>query len=132
MSKLDTVRVKDYMSTNLITFHPDMEVMNAVNALVKNHITSGPVVDNGKLIGVLSERDCLGIVFAAAHDSSSAGPVRQFMSSEVVTVTPETSLMHVINLFETHTCRRYPVLENGRLVGIISRSDIMRAINDLY
>ena len=133
MSKLDTVRVRDYMSTTLITFHPDMEVMTAVNALVKNHITAAPVVDDaGKLVGVLSERDCLAIVFVAAHDDSSAGPVRQFMNPKVVTVTPETSLMHLLSLFESQTCRRYPVMENGNLVGLISRSDVLRAINDLY
>lgn len=130
---LDTVRVKDYMTTKLITFDPDMDVLHAVNALVKNHITSGPVVKtNGKLVGILSERDCLKVVFAAAHHSSAAGPVRQYMNPDVQTVTPDSSLMHLINLFETNTCRRYPVVDNGKLVGVISRSDIMRAINNLF
>lgn len=129
---LDTVRVKDYMTTELITFDPDMDVLHAVNALVKNHITSGPVVKNDQLVGILSERDCLGIVFAAAHHSSSAGPVRQYMNPDVQTVTPDSSLMQLINLFETNTCRRYPVVDNGKLVGVISRSDIMRAINNLF
>lgn len=133
MAKLDNVRVRDYMSSKLITFRPDLDVMAAVNTLVKNHITAAPVVDEGgKLIGILSERDAIGIVGMASEDGASAGPVRQFMNPEVTTVEPGTSLMHLLTLFESKTCRRYPVMASGQLIGMISRSDVLRAINDLY
>lgn len=133
MAKLDTVRVREYMSSNLITFRPDMDVMAAVNTLVKKHITAAPVVDDsGKLIGILSERDAIAIVGMASEDGAPAGPVSQFMNPKVATVEPDTSLMHLLNLFESKTCRRYPVLASGQLIGMISRSDVLRAINDLY
>ncbi|HEU0195979.1 MAG TPA: CBS domain-containing protein [Nevskiaceae bacterium] len=133
MAKLDTVRVRDYMSSKLITCHPDMDVMLAVNLMVKNHITAVPVVDdNGALVGILSERDVITIASVATADGSAAGPVSQFMNPKVETVEPDTNLMHLLSLFERSTCRRYPVMTSGKLVGIVSRSDVVRAINDLY
>lgn len=133
MARLDTVRVREYMSSKVITFHPDMDVMAAVNKLVKSHITAAPVVDDGgNLVGILSERDAIGIVSVASEDGSFAGPVSQFMNPDVKTVEPSTSLMHLLSLFERQTCRRYPVMASGKLVGMISRSDVLRAINDLY
>ena len=132
MATLDSVRVKDYMSTKLITFTPDTEVMRAVNTLVKHGIAGAPVLDkNGNLVGMFSERDCLSVALVASQDTCIAGPVSQFMSTKVVTVDPEMTLMQLANMFVAQSFRRYPVLENGKLVGQISRSDVMRAINSL-
>jgi CBS domain-containing protein len=132
MATLDSVRVKDYMSTKLITFTPDTEVMRAVNTLVQHGIAGAPVLDkNGNLVGMFSERDCLSVALVASQDTCIAGPVSQFMSTKVVTVDPEMTLMQLANMFVAQSFRRYPVLENGKLVGQISRSDVMRAINSL-
>ena len=132
MATLDSVRVKDYMSSKLVTFTPDMEVMAAVNLLVKHGIAGAPVVDHeGKLVGMLSERDCLQIAFIAAQDSCVAGPVSQFMSTKVETVEPDMNLTQLASMFTSKPWRRYPVLQGGKLVGQISRSDVMRAINSL-
>ena len=132
MATLDSVRVKDYMSTKLITFTPEMEVMRAVNTLVQHGIAGAPVLDkNGNLVGMFSERDCLSVALVASQDTCIAGPVSQFMSTKVVTVDPEMTLMQLANMFVAQSFRRYPVLENGKLVGQISRSDVMRAINSL-
>jgi predicted transcriptional regulator len=132
MATLDSVRVKDYMSSKLVTFTPDMEVMAAVNLLVKHGIAGAPVVDrDGKLVGMLSERDCLQIAFIAAQDSCVAGPVSQFMSTKVETVEPDMNLTQLASMFTSKPWRRYPVLQGGKLVGQISRSDVMRAINSL-
>ncbi|HZR34176.1 MAG TPA: CBS domain-containing protein [Nevskia sp.] len=132
MATLDSARVKDYMSTKLITFTPDMEVMRAVNTLVQHGIAGAPVVDkDGKVVGMFSERDCLSVALVASQDTCIAGPVSQFMSTKVVTVDPEMTLMQLATMFVAQSYRRYPVLENGKLVGQISRSDVMRAINSL-
>jgi CBS domain-containing protein len=131
MSMLDQVRVCDYMTPDPITFTADMDVMSAVHQLVKNRIASAPVMDaQGRLIGMLSERDCLSIAFIASHDTCVAGPVGQFMSARVATVTPDTSLTHVCTLFTNASHRRYPVVENGKLIGVISRRDALRAISE--
>ena len=132
MATLDTVRVRDYMSTQLITFTAEMEVMRAINELVKHRISGAPVLGkDGKLVGMLSERDCLNVGLVAAQDSCVAGPVSQFMSTRVVSVDPDTNLNQLASMFLSNTFRRYPVVEDDKLVGIISRSDVLRAINSL-
>ena len=86
---------------------------------------------DGKLVGMFSEKDCLSVALVASQDTCIAGPVGQFMSTKVVTVDPEMTLMQLANMFVAQSFRRYPVLEQGKLVGQISRSDVMRAINSL-
>ena len=132
MPSLDTVRVRDYMATQLMTFSPDTEVMSAVHQLVRTGHSGAPVVDaQGKLIGMLSEKDCLNIAMVAAQDSCVAGPVSQYMSREVRTVGSDLSITQLANLFLNNThFRRYPVVDGERLVGQISRTDVLRAISD--
>ena len=132
MSKLDTVTVKDYMSDKLITFTPDTEVMTAINQLVRNHLSGAPVVDeNGNIVGVLSEKDCLKVGVTAGYEGVAAGLVREYMMSKVITVDVGASLLEVAGMFIGSPFKRYPVTAGGRLVGQISRSDVLRAINDL-
>lgn len=130
MATLETVRVRDYMSARLMTFAPEMEVMNAVHQLVSSGHSGAPVVDkDGKLVGMLSERDCLNIALVAAQDTCVAGPVSQFMSSNIETVSPDLSITQLASLFLNRNFRRYPVVEDGKLIGQISRSDVLRAIS---
>lgn len=132
MSKLDTVTVKDYMSGELVTFTPDTEVMTAVNELVKHKLSGAPVVDaTGTIIGVLSEKDCLKVGIAASYEGVPGGLVKEYMTPKVVTVDIGTSLLEVAGMFVGSPYKRYPVLSGGQLVGQISRSDVLRAINDL-
>lgn len=130
MATLDSVRVRDYMSTELVTFRPEMEMMAAVHQLVKTGHSGAPVIDaSGKLVGMLSERDCLNIAMIAAQDTCVAGPVSQYMTSKVASVTSDTSLTQLAALFLQNPYRRYPVIDNGKMVGQISRSDVLRAIS---
>lgn len=134
MAKLDSVPVRDYMTPadKLVKLAPTMEVMAAINQFVKHHISGAPVVDgDGRLVGMLSEMDCMQVGLIAADDTCVAGPVSQFMRSGVVSVSPDDSLTQLAQLFLSKPFRRYPVMENGRLVGQISRSDVLRAINSL-
>jgi len=132
MATLDSVVVRSYMTTTLVSFSPDTEVMSAVHDLVRHRIASAPVLDaQGNLIGMLSERDCLSIAFIASSDTCVAGPVSQFMSTKVVSVSPDTSMTHLCSLFTNSSHRRYPVVDDGKVVGIISRRDALRAIGDV-
>eukprot|EP00611_Tribonema_gayanum_P006161 TRINITY_DN15455_c0_g1_i2.p1 TRINITY_DN15455_c0_g1~~TRINITY_DN15455_c0_g1_i2.p1 ORF type:complete len:225 (+),score=28.46 TRINITY_DN15455_c0_g1_i2:45-677(+) len=114
MATLDSVKVRDYMTTKLVTFRPDMEVMHAVHTLVEKGISGAPVVDaKGNLVGVLSQRDCLEVALTAAQDTCIAGPVAQYMSEKPQTVDPETNLTQLATMFCTAPFRRYPVIEKG-------------------
>lgn len=130
MAKLDSIRVRDYMTTQLVKLTPQMEVMAAVNQLVKHKISGAPVVNaEGTVVGMLSEMDCMQVGLIAAEDTCVAGPVAQFMKTGVVSVSPDDSLTQMAQLFLSKPFRRYPVMEDGKLVGQISRSDVLRAIN---
>lgn len=130
---LRSVKVRDYMTTGLIVFHPETDLFEAIDTLLKNSISGAPVTDGkGKLVGMLSELDCLkGIVNGSYYDYESlGGDVAEYMATSVETITPDTDILTICDRFTKEGRRRFPVVEDGKLVGQISRKDILRAIRD--
>ena len=124
--------VKDYMARTLVTFKPDTEVLDAIHELVKHRIAGAPVVDDeGNLLGMLSELDCMKVALNAGYHGTSGGPVRDFMSDGVKTVDAEMSIIDLAQLFINSRFRRFPVIQKTRLVGQISRRDVLRALESL-
>ncbi len=131
MSDLSAFTVSDYMTTNLLTFKPDTDVMSAIGLLLKRGHSGAPVVDaSGILVGMLSEKDCLKVAVIANYEGVSPGLVGDFMSSHVAALAPEMTLLDAATRFLDAPYKRFPVVESGRLVGQISRSDILRAIHE--
>jgi CBS domain-containing protein len=131
MSK-NSALVKDYMARTIVTFKPDTDVLDAVQVLVKNRIAGAPVVDDeGNLIGMLSELDCMKIALHAGYHGDWGGPVSEYMSQGVKTVDAEMSIIDLAQQFIDSRFRRFPVLSNNRLVGQISRRDVLRALGNL-
>ena len=129
---IQSIVVKDYMSASLVTFAPDMDVMNAIDVLVKNRISGAPVVDDhGNLIGLLSEKDCMKVAIQAGYYEELGGRVEDYMTKQVFTVESEASVLEVAKLFMEKGPRRYPVVEDNRLVGQISRRDVLRAFMEM-
>ena len=129
---LKPVLVKDYMSASLITLTPDMGVLRAVSLLVEKRISGAPVVDKlGNLIGILSEKDCMRIALTASYHEESAGRVAEYMQPIVKTVDANASIVEVATMFLQEEYRRYPVLKDNRLVGQISRRDVLKALEAL-
>lgn len=127
-----SARVSAYMSGKLITFSPAMDVLDAIHQLVEHRIAGAPVVDDhGNLVGMLSEFDCLEVVLRAGYHGDPGGPVSDFMTDEVQTVNAEMSIVDVASLFLESGFRRYPVVKGNRLVGQISRRDVLRALESL-
>ncbi len=125
--------VRDYMATKLITITPEMEILRAACILTENKISGAPVVDqSGKLVGIITERDYLRVVLDAGYYQNYGGQVKNFMSKDVITVTPDESIMTIAKRFMDNAHRRYPVLENDQLVGQISRRDVMRVLEQLW
>jgi CBS domain-containing protein len=126
---LNSVLVKDHMSTKLVTLDPNMDVLSAAHALIKNVIAGAPVVDeNHRLVGILTERDCMRVAMQAEYHGTPGGPVRQYMTKNPQYVSPDESILHVAQLFIDGKYHRYPVVKNDRLVGMISRRDVMHAM----
>ena len=124
--------VKDYMARTLVTFKPDTDVLDAVHVLVKHRIAGAPVVDDaGNLLGMLSEFDCMKIALHAGYHGDWGGPVSEYMTDGVQTVDAEMSIIDLAEEFIETSFRRFPVMQNNRLVGQISRRDVLRALEFL-
>ena len=123
--------VKNYMTTDLITLKDEMDVYFAIGLLLKNNISGAPVIDNNdNLSGILSEKDCLRVFANGSFYNMPGGEVSRFMTKVVATVEPNTDLFSVADIFLKHNYRRMPVIKGKKLVGQISRRDVLRAIQD--
>jgi len=124
--------VKDYMARTLVTFKPETDVLDAVHVLVNKRIAGAPVVDDeGNLLGMLSELDCMKVALDAGYHGNWGGPVSEFMSKGAKTVDAEMSIVDLAQIFVTSQYRRFPVMHGTRLVGQISRRDVLRALEFL-
>jgi predicted transcriptional regulator len=128
-----TTSIEQYMATELVSFSPDDDIIHAMRVLLEKHFSGAPVLDsNGKMVGMLSQKDCLKIVFNTAYHQDWGGQVEQYMSREVEHIDAGSSIFDAADKFLHSSFRRFPVLQEGRLVGQISRHDIMRAIDEIY
>jgi len=128
-----TTEIEKYMATELVSFSPDDDIIHAMRVLLDRHFSGAPVLDSsGKMVGILSQKDCLKIVFNTAYHQDWGGQVEQYMSREVEHIDAGSSISDAADKFLHSSFRRFPVLREGRLVGQISRHDIMRAIDEIY
>jgi CBS domain-containing protein len=128
---LKSMQVAEYMSRRLITFSPDMSVSEAIRTLLENQISGGPVVNEaGSVVGVFSESDCLKGALEASYHDTEIGSVKEYMSVDLQTVEGSDSILDVAEIFLADHRRRLPVMDNGKLVGQISRRDLLRAMED--
>ena len=123
--------VEKYMTTRLITLSEDLDVYFAISLLLKNKISGAPVINNkNELVGILSEKDCLRVFANGSFHNMPGGLVNNFMTKAVATVYPEMDLFMVADIFLKHNYRRMPVVSGKKLVGQISRRDVLCAIQD--
>jgi CBS domain-containing protein len=123
------MRVRDIMVTKPVVFTSDTDLLDAVSILVDRHITGAPVVDaRGNLIGLLTERDFLRAALVAGYHGERGGCVGDYMSRDVEAVNADDSLLDVATRFVETKRRRYPVIEDNRVVGVVVRRDVLRAV----
>ncbi len=126
---LASLKVKDYMGRTRTTFTPDMDVLRAIHILIDEKISGAPVVDeHGNLVGFLSEKDCMKVALNAGYHGEAGGRVSEYMAHNVTTIDINTPIIEVAEFFLNSTFRRYPVVDENRLVGAISRRDVLRAL----
>tara|TARA_B100000212_G_scaffold213056_1_gene161023 strand:+ start:71 stop:469 length:399 start_codon:yes stop_codon:yes gene_type:complete len=126
-----SLKVKDYMATKLVTFAPDLNVVEAMNQILNSGITAAPVVDeSGSLVGILSEVDLMPVVIQDSYYDEPLGIVSDYMKTPVDTVDPNLDIYTLAERFIHEHRRRYPVVDAGKLVGQVSRRDVLRAALD--
>ena len=133
--ELQPVSVADYMSSRLITFHPDQSIEEVITQLLQFRISGAPVVNDQKeLVGVISEGDCLKEVVKGKYHNLPilGGKVKEHMAKNVIHIRPETNIFEAAKMFLEKKIRRFPVLdESGKLIGQISQKDVMRAVQNI-
>ena len=152
------IRDRDYMSRVLITCSPEDSILEAAKKLAENHISGMPVVKDDKVVGIISVSDIVRYMsieikehhlppkepqsipmvilnllqnelrFKKELEKVSKSKVKDVMTKEVIYVEPDTSLFEAASLIQKHDITRLPVIEEGKLVGIISKSDLVKAL----
>ena len=129
---MEKINVGDFMAKDLVVFTPETDIYVAIDTLVKSEISGAPVVDEaGKLIGIISQKDCLRILANGVFHDAPAGPVSEYMTEAVMHISSDMDIFTVADLFLNNVYRRIPVVDNDIVVGQISRRDILRAIQQM-
>ena len=124
----------DMMVQSVVTLSPVTDIYSAMQTLLRYSISGAPVVDDaGRLVGMLSEKDCLRVLAGEAFDGLPEGRVGDYMTREVESVSPDTSLLAIVRLFLDRTYRCLPVVDQvGLVVGQISRREVVAAIESIH
>lgn len=129
---LKSVKAQDYMCKSLITFKPETDLFTAIDVLVKQGITGAPVIDDqGNLLGLMTEIECLkAILNLTYNEGEMGGLVGTYMSPETYTIEHDADIIKVAEEFINNRRRRLPVVKHGKLIGQISRRDVLRAVEE--
>lgn len=123
---------RNIMVTRLVTLSPGMDVFDAIGLLLRHRISGAPVVSaDGAYVGVFSEKCSMRVLLDAAHDSLPCSTIDCFVDKDARTIDEETDLLTIAHIFCTTPYRRLPVLRDGRVVGQVSRRDVLRAAFDM-
>ncbi|MFA6053651.1 MAG: CBS domain-containing protein [Methylobacter sp.] len=130
---LAKITVADYMSKRLVTLTKDTNVIDAVKKLLDHKITSAPVIDQqNRLLGMFSEKDVMSVVLESAYNQSMSGKVGEYMTSETISVNADSSIVDLAEKFQQSSVRSFPVFQGADLVGIVSRTDVLRALASIH
>ncbi|MDZ4655993.1 MAG: CBS domain-containing protein [Bythopirellula sp.] len=119
----------DIMTDNVVTIGPNATVQEAIEIVLQQKISGLPVVDaNDRLIGIVTEFALLAIAY---DEEVRQEKVLKHMTTELITVSPQDPIRKVADLCIMHRVRRVPVIENGRLIGLIARCDVLKGIYEV-
>lgn len=122
---------REIMVTDLVTLSPRSDVVEGVQTLLKHRISGAPVVDvEGRYLGMFSEKCAMQVLLDAAYEELPTTEVRAFMDSEAQTISANTHLLSIAQVFLLTPYRRLPVVEDGMLLGQISRRDVLKVWMD--
>ncbi|MDD5095375.1 MAG: CBS domain-containing protein [Dehalococcoidia bacterium] len=125
-----TRTARDIMTQPVVTANEDMIVTDAIKLLLRWHIYGMPVVDSsGKIVGLITEDD---VVNSAFSGNAKDTVVREVMINKVETYSPDMLVEEIVNHFAAGQIRSASVVEGGKIIGIISRRDVIRELNRIY
>ena len=116
------MNIRDVMTPNPRTIAPNDSIQNAARIMRDEDTGAVPVVENGRAVGIVTDRDI--VVRAVAEDGQLNRPIREIVTGSIVSATPDMSTREAAELMSEYQVRRLPVVENERLVGIVSIGDL--------
>ena len=120
------LKAKDVMTREVITIDTETGLEEAIARLVNNKISGMPVCDkDGKVVGMISEKDILNFIFSGNIKNTK---VKEAMSTHIISFPPDADLDKIALVMGEKQIRRVPILENGKLVGVVSRRSIIRIV----
>ncbi len=124
---------RECMTSRVLSFSPDDDLFQAMDLLLKNHFAAAPVIDEeGTLLGVLTEKDCLRVLSSFTYDNRPEGAkVRGYQSDVQLVCEPELDIFGITDRFLETNFPLMPVVDQGKLVGVISRRDTLRGVQEL-
>ncbi len=126
---LTKITIADYMTEHVFTLKKDTGVMEAIKSLLSHKVTAAPVVDdNGRLLGIFSEKDSMKVVLATAYNQGMSGTVGEFMTTDTISVNAEDSIVDLAERFLDTSVRTFPVFNDGDFVGVVTKTDVLRAL----
>lgn len=126
-------KVKDFMQRKLPHITPDTEMSAAISELQKFNLLGAPVFDDKKcIVGFISEQELLKPLTQGSYFCDGVVRVKQLMRTDVVTVSGDTNIIELAEKMKTGKPKNYPVVEGTTVVGMISRSDILKALFENY
>jgi CBS domain-containing protein len=129
---LAKITVADYMTKKVVTLNKETSVIDAVKKLLDSKITCAPVVDaQGHLLGVFSEKDSIKVFLKSVYNQDMGGKVGDYMTAGVISVDADSSIVELAEKFDHSSVRSFPVFDDGAFVGIISRTDVLKALISL-
>ena len=121
--------IRELMTSNPVTCEPTTTVVDAAKVMAKEDVGPVPIVEGDRLVGIVTDRDLVVRVLAEGKDPSST-TIGEIASADLTTVTPDSDLQEALDLMSASQVRRLPVVENGRLVGIVAQADVARAADE--
>lgn len=126
---------RDLMTTSLLVFRPEQTLLEAIENLIRWRVSGAPVADaDGRMVGMLSELDCLRMLASDEfylQQQEEGALVSQFMSTVGRTIPPDLGIYAISHYFLTSPVRRLPVIEHEKLIGQVSRRDVLRGMDEM-
>jgi len=119
------MKVQDVLTLNPITIRPEALIPKAARIMLENKITALPVIENGKMVGILTNSDLLRFIIAEYPVVKNKKPVSHYMTDEIVSIRPDDSLLEAHRLMGTKRIRSLVVMEGDKMVGLVTRTDLM-------
>lgn len=120
--------IANFMVENVISVSSEMDISHAVGLLLDRKISGAPVIeDTGELVGMLTKKDCFKAALNASYYKQWGGTVAHYMSRDVQTLDPGLDIVTAAETFLRTPYRIFPVTRDDRIVGVLSRSDLLRA-----